>query len=114
MMATRAHICPSLGCSSGFMLLGGENGVHCFSRFIFNNASGDGRVSEIEDSFDYSKILLDQLGNSLSLVREPVEPNEGWHEVTLIVDPGVCDTVVDTRDSPVYPPTETNVSTKRF
>lgn len=69
------------------------------------------RQSEIDGKIGDFEVLTDQLKKSiLGVGSTSSQAIEGWHGVSLIVDVGVCDAVVDPRALPGYLLRETGAS----
>ena len=83
--------------------------VNCLSKCQLNSISGH-KIDNVEDKIENLKILTDQLKKSIMDVREEQPPKECWCKVSLTVDSGACDTVVDPRALPGYPLKETPAS----
>ena len=67
--------------------------IHCLSKFQLNNVSGD-KHDDIEREIENLTILIDQF-KSISQVQAKEPSNSGWRKVSLTVDLGACDIVVD-------------------
>lgn len=83
--------------------------INCLSNFSLNNIS-DGKQDDLDDKIENLKILTDQIKISLMKAQYENKSKDGWTKVSLIVDSGVCDIVVDPRALPGYPFNETAVS----
>lgn len=80
-----------------------SDGVSCLSTFQLHSIPDEQQGVEIDAKMENLKILTDQLRKSLPSVAESTQNKEGWQRVSLIVDPGACDIVVDPRSFPSCP-----------